>query len=61
MDAQFDFDSGLQQTVRWYLENGAWCDAVRAGRYAGERLGFAAPDVAAAPVAALDGADAPRG
>ena len=37
----YDFDRGLEQTVGWYLENLAWCDAVRAGRYAGERLGLA--------------------
>lgn len=23
------FESGLKATVQWYLENGAWCDAVR--------------------------------
>jgi len=41
--AKFDFESGLEQTVRWYLENPAWCDAVRAGRYSGERLGLSTP------------------
>jgi dTDP-glucose 4,6-dehydratase len=40
--AKYHFDSGLEQTVRWYLDNEAWCDAVRGGRYAGERLGLAA-------------------
>ncbi|MBM4243517.1 MAG: dTDP-glucose 4,6-dehydratase [Deltaproteobacteria bacterium] len=30
---------GLAATVRWYLDNRAWCDAVQAGKYARERLG----------------------
>jgi dTDP-glucose 4,6-dehydratase len=34
------FDSGLERTVRWYLENQAWCAAVQAGRYNRERLGL---------------------
>lgn len=28
-----DFDSGLQETVRWYLENTAWVENVRTGAY----------------------------
>jgi dTDP-glucose 4,6-dehydratase len=35
-----DFTSGLRQTVRWYLDNRAWCDAVQSGRYGRERLGL---------------------
>ena len=27
------FEEGLEQTVRWYLENGAWLDAVTSGAY----------------------------
>ena len=27
------FDTGLRDTVRWYLENGAWVDLVRSGAY----------------------------
>jgi dTDP-glucose 4,6-dehydratase len=27
------FESGLRQTVRWYMENGAWVDQVRTGEY----------------------------
>lgn len=27
------FDSGLQKTVRWYLENKAWVEEVRTGKY----------------------------
>ncbi len=34
------FESGLEATVRWYLENLDWCAAVREqGGYAGGRLG----------------------
>jgi dTDP-glucose 4,6-dehydratase len=28
-----NFESGLAKTVRWYLENTAWVDAVRSGAY----------------------------
>jgi dTDP-glucose 4,6-dehydratase len=28
-----DFDAGLEETVRWYLENGAWVARVRSGAY----------------------------
>jgi dTDP-glucose 4,6-dehydratase len=34
------FEEGLEATVRWYLEHRDWCEAVRAGRYQGERLGL---------------------
>jgi dTDP-glucose 4,6-dehydratase len=34
-----DVNSGLAYTVRWYLENRDWCEAVQAGRYERERLG----------------------
>ena len=27
------FESGIDKTVRWYLENGAWIDTVRSGAY----------------------------
>jgi dTDP-glucose 4,6-dehydratase len=37
-----DLGSGLQATVRWYLENAAWCQAVQSGRYQRERLGLLA-------------------
>jgi len=36
------FESGLRETVRWYLGNRAWCDAVQSGKYRRERLGLAA-------------------
>jgi dTDP-glucose 4,6-dehydratase len=35
-----DLDSGIDATVRWYLANRAWCEAVQAeGNYRRERLG----------------------
>jgi len=36
-----DFESGLRDTVRWYLDNRAWCEAVQRDRYDRERLGVA--------------------
>ncbi|MBO6757316.1 MAG: dTDP-glucose 4,6-dehydratase [Roseibium sp.] len=35
------FDSGLEKTVRWYLDNRSWWQAIRNGSYQGERLGLA--------------------
>ncbi|MBV9782365.1 MAG: dTDP-glucose 4,6-dehydratase [Acidisphaera sp.] len=40
--APHDFESGLRRTVQWYLDNRAWWEAIRARRYAGQRLGTAA-------------------
>ncbi len=37
---QETFESGMEKTVRWYLENGAWCEGVLSGSYRGERLGL---------------------
>jgi dTDP-glucose 4,6-dehydratase len=34
------FDSGLRETVRWYLEHREWCEQVQQGRYDRERLGL---------------------
>ena len=34
------FATGLQKTVRWYLDNEAWWGPLRKGVYAGERLGL---------------------
>jgi len=36
-----DFDTGLRQTVRWYLDHRDWCEAVQGERYRRERLGLA--------------------
>ena len=35
-----DFESGLLDTVRWYMNNREWCRAVQSGRYDRERLGI---------------------
>jgi dTDP-glucose 4,6-dehydratase len=35
------FETGLRQTVQWYLENKAWWERVSSGVYRGERLGVA--------------------
>ena len=35
------FESGLRETVRWYLANRPWCEAVQSGKYRRERLGLA--------------------
>jgi len=35
------FASGMEATVRWYLDNTAWWQAIQSGSYAGERLGLA--------------------
>ena len=34
------FESGLRETVRWYLEHRDWCEKVQAGKYERERLGL---------------------
>jgi dTDP-glucose 4,6-dehydratase len=36
------FETGLRETVRWYLANGDWCSKVTSGRYGRERLGASA-------------------
>jgi len=35
-----NFQSGLERTVRWYLENATWVERVTSGKYRGERLGL---------------------
>ncbi len=39
--APHDFETGLARTIDWYLDNRAWWEGVRAGGYAGQRLGVA--------------------
>lgn len=39
--ARHNFESGLRETVRWYLDNREWWTRVRSGVYRGERLGLA--------------------
>jgi dTDP-glucose 4,6-dehydratase len=38
-----DFESGLAATVRWYIDNRAWCESVQSGIYRRERLGLGEP------------------
>jgi dTDP-glucose 4,6-dehydratase len=38
---RYTFESGLRDTVRWYLDNKSWWERVRSGVYRGERLGVA--------------------
>jgi len=33
------FESGIEQTVKWYLENSEWCQHVQDGSYQRQRLG----------------------
>jgi dTDP-glucose 4,6-dehydratase len=33
------FETGLRKTVQWYLDNAPWWQAIRSGKYRGERLG----------------------
>jgi dTDP-glucose 4,6-dehydratase len=42
------FDSGLEATVRWYLDNEWWWRPLREQRYGGERLGLGPAGKAAA-------------
>lgn len=37
--APHDFEAGLAKTIDWYLANTTWWQALRAARYAGQRLG----------------------
>ncbi|MEK1932502.1 MAG: GDP-mannose 4,6-dehydratase, partial [Pararhizobium sp.] len=40
--AEEDFDSGIEKTVKWYLENRWWWEPLRHG-YDGSRLGLLQP------------------
>ena len=37
--SQVDFESGLRQTVQWYLDNKAWWERILSGEYRLDRLG----------------------
>lgn len=37
---QETFESGIEKTIKWYLENDEWCQHVLDGSYQGERLGL---------------------
>ncbi|WP_062211050.1 dTDP-glucose 4,6-dehydratase [Aureimonas sp. AU12] len=39
--AEETFETGLEKTIRWYLDNRDWWQPIREGRYSGERLGAA--------------------
>lgn len=39
--AQETFETGLEKTIRWYLDNPDWWRPIREKRYSGERLGAA--------------------
>jgi dTDP-glucose 4,6-dehydratase len=41
--AQETFESGLKNTVEWYIANRAWWQPLRQTRYAGQRLGTLRP------------------
>ncbi len=36
---QETFETGLEKTIQWYLDNEWWWQPIRSGAYAGERLG----------------------
>ena len=38
-----NFNTGLEATVRWYLENQRWVERVASGAYRGDRLGLRPP------------------
>ena len=38
--AEQAFDTGIEKTVRWYLDNKAWWQPILDGSYSGERLGL---------------------
>ncbi len=40
--AQENFETGLEKTIRWYLENEDWWRSLRKSVYSGERLGLPA-------------------
>lgn len=37
---EHSFDSALEKTVQWYIENKDWCEGVQSGKYRRERLGL---------------------
>ena len=41
--AGHNFETGLRDTIAWYMNNPAWWQPLRQARYAGQRLGKAAP------------------
>lgn len=41
--AKHNFDTGLRETIAWYMNNGDWWQPLRAARYSGQRLGAGKP------------------
>jgi dTDP-glucose 4,6-dehydratase len=39
--AEETFDTGLEKTIRWFIDNESWWGPIRASKYAGKRLGDA--------------------
>ena len=39
-EPRHNLETGLATTVRWYLDNRPWCEAVQAGSYRRQRLGL---------------------
>ena len=37
--AEESFETGIEKTIDWYLANEWWWAPIRAGKYAGDRLG----------------------
>jgi len=37
---EYDFESGMKETIRWYLENMDWCREIQKNNYSRERLGL---------------------
>ena len=37
---QESFDTGIERTIRWYIDNQPWWQAILDGTYSGERLGL---------------------
>jgi dTDP-glucose 4,6-dehydratase len=37
---QHDLESGLKNTVQWYLDHVDWIEGIRSGGYRGQRLGL---------------------
>jgi dTDP-glucose 4,6-dehydratase len=54
--ARETFLTGLEKTVRWYLDNEAWWRPLRSGVYSGERLGLDPAAKPAPPVSRSCGA-----
>jgi dTDP-glucose 4,6-dehydratase len=51
--AQENFDTGIEKTVRWYLDNEWWWRPLREKVYAGERLGVLASTAATTTIGGL--------